>query len=143
MILEFGIFAVVVFIFLMVFIAKAIYLVRQSEVMVIEKFGKFSRVLHPGIHFVIPFVETPHEVTWTFIYQGEGKRYYRVTKQVTRIDMREAVYDFPKQNVITKDNVTMEINALLYYQITDPKAAMYEVYDLARSYREINANNIA
>lgn len=142
MILEFGIFAAVVFIFLVIFIAKSIYLVRQSEVMVIEKFGKFSRILHPGIHFVIPFVETPHVVTWTFIYQGEGKRYYRVTKQVTRIDMREAVYDFPKQNVITKDNVTMEINALLYYQITDPKAAMYEVYDLAEAIEKLTQTTL-
>jgi regulator of protease activity HflC (stomatin/prohibitin superfamily) len=137
MILEFGIFSAIVFIFLLVFIFKSIYLVRQSEVMVIEKFGKFNRVLHPGIHFVIPFMETPHEVTWTFTYQGEGKRYYRVAKRVMRIDMREAVYDFPKQNVITKDNVTMEINALLYYQITDPKAAIYEVYDLAEAIEKL------
>lgn len=142
MILEFGIFAAIVCIFLLIFISKSIYLVRQSEVMVIEKFGKFNRVLHPGIHFVIPFAETPHQVTWTFIYQGEGKRYYRVTKQVTRIDMREAVYDFPKQNVITKDNVTMEINALLYYQITDPKAAMYEVYDLAEAIEKLTQTTL-
>jgi len=53
-----------------------------------------------------------------------------VTQVVDRIDLRESVYDFPKQNVITKDNVTMEINALLYYQITDPKAAVYEINNM-------------
>src|SRR5205814_6150685 len=53
-----------------------------------------------------------------------------ITQVMDRIDLRESVYDFPKQNVITKDNVTMEINALLYYQITDPKAAIYEINNM-------------
>lgn len=53
--------------------------------------------------------------------------YYRFVKTITRVDLRKAVYDFPKQHVITKDNVNIEINALLYYQIMDPKAAVYEV----------------
>jgi regulator of protease activity HflC (stomatin/prohibitin superfamily) len=51
--------------------------------------------------------------------------------------MREAVYDFPKQNIITKDNVTMEINALLYYQITDPKSATYEVANLPEAIEKL------
>ena len=57
--------------------------------------------------------------------------------------MRESVYDFPKQNVITKDNVTMEISALLYYQITDPKAAMYEVSNLPEAIEKAHANHLA
>jgi regulator of protease activity HflC (stomatin/prohibitin superfamily) len=64
------------------------------------------------------------------VQQSESARYYRYSQTLYRIDLREAVYDFPKQNVITKDNVTMEINALLYYQITDPRAAVYEVNNL-------------
>lgn len=140
--LEFGIFAGFVFLFLMIFIARSIYMVRQSEVIIVEKFGKFNRILHPGIHFVIPFAETPHVVTWTFTYQGEGKRYYRMMRSLSRIDMREAVYDFPKQNVITKDNVTMEINALLYYQITDPKAAIYEVSNLPEAIEKLTQTTL-
>jgi regulator of protease activity HflC (stomatin/prohibitin superfamily) len=54
-----------------------------------------------------------------------------------RIDLRETVYDFPKQNVITKDNVTMEISALLYFQITDPKAAVYEVVNLPEAIEKL------
>ena len=56
--------------------------------------------------------------------------------------MREAVYDFPKQNVITKDNVTMEISALLYYQITDPKAAMYEVSNLPEAIEKLTQTTL-
>jgi regulator of protease activity HflC (stomatin/prohibitin superfamily) len=56
--------------------------------------------------------------------------------------MREAVYDFPKQNVITKDNVTMEINALLYYQITDPKAAVYEVVNLPEAIEKLTQTTL-
>jgi regulator of protease activity HflC (stomatin/prohibitin superfamily) len=56
--------------------------------------------------------------------------------------LREAVYDFPKQNVITKDNVTMEINALLYYQITDVKAAMYEVSNLPEAIEKLTQTTL-
>ena len=56
--------------------------------------------------------------------------------------MRESVYDFPKQNVITKDNVTMEISALLYYQITDPKAAMYEVSNLPEAIEKLTQTTL-
>jgi regulator of protease activity HflC (stomatin/prohibitin superfamily) len=61
---------------------------------------------------------------------------------INRIDLREAVYDFPKQNVITKDNVTMEINALLYYQITDPKAAVYEVVNLPEAIEKLTQTTL-
>jgi regulator of protease activity HflC (stomatin/prohibitin superfamily) len=56
--------------------------------------------------------------------------------------LREAVYDFPKQNVITRDNVTMEINALLYYQITDPKRAIYEVSDLPQAIEKLTQTTL-
>ena len=59
----------------------------------------------------------------------DGKTYY-VAKDISRIDLREKVYDFPRQNVITKDNVTISINALLYFQIVDPKSAVYEIQNL-------------
>jgi regulator of protease activity HflC (stomatin/prohibitin superfamily) len=62
---------------------------------------------------------------------------YRYITTMTRIDLREAVYDFPRQSVITKDNVTMEISALIYYQITDPKAAVYEVANLPEAIEKL------
>jgi regulator of protease activity HflC (stomatin/prohibitin superfamily) len=124
-------------IFIAVFIAiillKSVYLVRQAETVVIERLGRYSRTLGPGLHIVVPFIETPRNVYWTFVRYidtPQGKRYQRFPTNIGRIDMRENVDDFPKQNVITKDNVTIEINALLYYQITDPRAAVYEINNL-------------
>jgi regulator of protease activity HflC (stomatin/prohibitin superfamily) len=125
------IFLGVVFFFLLVILLKSVYLVRQAEVMVIERLGKFDRVIGAGLHVVVPFLEQPRKVIWTFMQsENNGKRYFNVTQILDRIDLRESVYDFPKQSVITKDNVTMEINALLYYQITDPKAAVYEINNM-------------
>ena len=118
------------FLFLIILLSKSIYLVQQAEVIIIERLGKFDRIIGPGLHIVIPFIEQSRRVVWTFMQSEGGKRYYSVTQIIERIDLREAVYDFPKQNVITKDNVTMEINALLYYQITDPKAAVYEINNM-------------
>ena len=125
------IFFAVTFLFLVVLIFKSVYLIRQAQVMIIERFGRFDRIIGPGLHIVVPFIEQPRQVVWSFIVsEGNGKRYYTITNTMERLDLRESVYDFPKQNVITKDNVTMEINALLYYQITDPKAAVYEINNM-------------
>jgi regulator of protease activity HflC (stomatin/prohibitin superfamily) len=121
----------ILFLFLVILLSKSVYLVQQAEVMIIERLGKFDRIIGPGLHIVVPFIEQPRKVVWTYMQsENNGKRYFSVTQVLDRIDLRESVYDFPKQNVITKDNVTMEINALLYYQITDPKAAVYEINNM-------------
>ena len=124
-----------------VILFKSVYLVHQAEVIVIESFGKYEKTLLPGIHFIIPFMEVPHRSRWTYVV-ADGRKYYRFSKVSYRIDLREAVYDFPKQNVITKDNVTMEINALLYYQITDPKAAVYEVVNLPEAIEKLTQTTL-
>lgn len=121
---------------------KSVYLVQQAEAIVIERFGRYDRTLQPGIHCIVPFIETPRCVSWSFFKEVEGKRYYRFMKTTDRIDLRESVYDFPKQNVITKDNVTIEINALLYYQITEPKAAVYEVSNLSEAIEKLTQTTL-
>jgi regulator of protease activity HflC (stomatin/prohibitin superfamily) len=126
----FWVFVAVFSLFLIILLSMSVYLVKQAEVILIERLGKYHRTLSPGLHLVIPFVDKPRSVVWTMVQQSDSARYYRYSQTFNRIDLRESVYDFPKQNVITKDNVTMEINALLYYQITDPKAAVYEVNNL-------------
>ncbi len=128
--------------FLIIFILKSVYLVRQSEVVVIERLGRFSRLLQPGLHVIIPFIDQPRQIIFTYVVDDGRGGHHRFTKIVTRIDLREAVYDFPKQNVITKDNVTMEINALLYYQITDPKAAIYEVANLSEAIEKLTQTTL-
>lgn len=138
----FSIFVVVAFLFLVTVLLKSVYLVKQAEAIIIERLGKYERTLTPGIHFVIPFVENTRSVLWSYVREVDGTRYYRYTANLTRIDLRESVYDFPKQNVITKDNVTMEINALLYYQITDPKAAVYEVNNLPEAIEKLTQTTL-
>lgn len=126
----------------LVMVIKAFYLVRQAEVMIIERLGRYNRTLGPGLHFVVPILESPRRVLWSHIKEVDRNRYYRFTKVIERIDLREAVYDFPKQSVITKDNVTTEINAIVYYHITDPKAAVYEVYDLPQAIEKLSQTTL-
>jgi regulator of protease activity HflC (stomatin/prohibitin superfamily) len=130
------------FIALMIFVSKMVYLVRQAEAIIIERLGKYDRTLGPGLHIVMPIIERPRGAMWSFFEQISTKHYQRYTNYVMRIDMRESVYDFPKQNVITKDNVTMEISAILYYQITDPKAAIYEVANLPEAIEKLTQTTL-
>ncbi len=126
-------------------LAKATFLVQQAEVVIIERLGKFHKVLDAGLHFVVPFIDRPKVVYWTFVedFSERNKIYYRrYVKRLERIDLREAVYDFPKQHVITRDNVSMEINALLYYQITDPVSAVYEVLDLPQAIEKLSQTTL-
>lgn len=88
-----------------IIIARTIVIVRQSQAFVIERMGAFYAVWGVGIHFLVPFVD----------------------RIATKISLKERVADFPPQPVITKDNVTIQIDTVLYYQITDPKLATYGV----------------
>ncbi|MFH1832238.1 MAG: SPFH domain-containing protein [bacterium] len=125
------IFFAVLAVFFMIFLAASTYIVKQAEVILIERFGEYHRMLTSGLHFIMPFIDKPRLVAWTFTKEdARGKSMYRYIQYIERIDLRESVYDFPRQSVITKDNVTMEINAVFFYQITDPKAAVYEVVNL-------------
>jgi len=120
----------VVAVFIIIFAAKGFKIVKQAETMVIERLGKYNRTLKSGINIIWPIFDKPREVDWKFIHEDlEGKPIIRKQK-VKRIDLRETVYDFPRQNVITKDNVVIEINALLYFQITDPIKSVYEISNL-------------
>lgn len=136
-----GFFGICSFIGIIV-LAKSVYLVKQAEVVIIERFGKYSHMLTPGLNVIVPFMDAAHTCYWTFIYADGRGQYYRSVRTITRIDLRESVYDFPKQHVITKDNVNIEINALLYYQIMDPKAAVYEVVDLSEAIEKLTQTTL-
>jgi regulator of protease activity HflC (stomatin/prohibitin superfamily) len=88
--------------------------------------------LPTGINIIWPIIDRPREIIWRFVRQDVGVegRSIITTRTVTKIDLRETVYEFPKQNVITKDNVGTEINAIIYFQITDPVRAIYEISNL-------------
>lgn len=116
--------------FVIFFAIKGFMIVQQSETMVIERLGRYHRTLPSGINIMWPVFDKPRQIEWRYIQTDqEGKTIVR-KQSVKRIDLRETVYDFPKQSVITKDNVVTELNALLYFQITDPVRAVYEIANL-------------
>lgn len=96
---------VAAFIILFIVIIRNVTIVQQSRAYVIERLGAFSAVWEVGIHFKVPFIE-------------------RIAR---RVSLKEQVLDYPPQPVITKDNVTMQIDTVVYFQITDPKLYTYGV----------------
>ena len=104
--------------------------IEQSQVMIIERLGKYKRMLTSGVNFILPFVDKPRPMMMQFVVESRDGTMQMITRFVTKIDLRESVFDFPRQNVITSDNVAIEINALLYFQISDPPRAMYEIQNL-------------
>ena len=125
-----------------IFVAKGVVIVQQAEVVIVERLGKFDRVLESGFNFIIPIIEAPRAIDWKVTQKGFDGMTYSVIQKRTRIDLREAVYDFPRQNVITKDNVSISINALLYFQIVDPKSAVYEIQNLPEAIEKLTQTNL-
>lgn len=124
-----------------VIISTGVKVVPQSETRVIERFGRFHSVLSPGLNFIIPFVDRP-KIIYTRKVADSGNRVFIRTVATPVIDLREQVYDFPSQQVITRDNVTTEINALLYFQITDPKKAVYEIDNLPNAIEKLTQTSL-
>lgn len=116
--------------FVLFFLSKTILVVRQAQTMVIERLGKYSRSLSSGINLIMPIIDQPRAIDWhQVISLPNGDTITRRYRSST-IDLRESVYVFPRQNVITKDNVVVEIDALIYFQVTDPVRAAYEIANL-------------
>ncbi len=113
-----------------VIVRSTIVIVRQAQTMVIERLGKYSRSLSSGINLIMPFFDQPRAIDWhQAISLPNGETLTRRYRSPI-IDLRESVYVFPRQNVITKDNVVVEIDALIYFQVTDPVRAAYEIANL-------------
>lgn len=134
--------AVVVVILAIVIISAGVKVVPQSETRVVERLGRFHSVLSPGLNFIIPFIDRPKMIFTRRIETNVAGRTV-VRMSATRvIDLREQVYDFPSQQVITRDNVTTEINALIYFQITDPKKAVYEIDNLPNAIEKLTQTSL-
>ncbi len=117
-------------IFVIIFAAAGFKIVQQAETMIIERLGKYNRTLESGINIIWPLIDQPRSIMWRFSIANEQGEKINIVKHSNKIDLRETVYDFPKQNVITKDNVTVEINALIYFQVMDSVKAVYEIENL-------------
>src|SRR5690349_11103715 len=111
-------------------IARAVRIVGQAEVMLVERLGTFNRIARSGLNFVVPFFERAKTIDVRY-FEADVTGIKKVTAGSTsRIDLREQVLNFPSQPVITKDNVTIDIDAVLYYRIADPYKAAYSVQNL-------------
>ena len=109
---------------------KSFKVVGQAEVLVIERLGKFNRLARSGFNILIPFVERPRPIDVRY-FEADVNGVKKITSGTTsRIDLREQVLNFPSQPVITKDNVTIDIDAVLYYRIADPQKATYSIQNL-------------
>ena len=116
-----------------IFAKMALVIIPQSETKIIERLGRYYATLKPGINLIIPFIDRAKEI----VVLNRGRYAYS-----NSIDLREQVYDFPKQNVITKDNVQTEINALLYFQIVDPFKAVYEISNLPNAIEKLTQTTL-
>src|ERR671939_2146617 len=111
-------------------LTKMFKIVGQAEVMVVERLGRFHRLARSGFNILIPFIERPKSIDVRFLEADIGGVKRIAARTTTRIDLREQVLNFPSQPVITKDNVTIDIDAVLYYRIADPQKATYAVQNL-------------
>ena len=116
-----------------IFAKMALVIIPQSETKIIERLGRYYATLQPGINIIIPFIDRAKEI----VTLNRGRYIYS-----NRIDLREQVYDFDKQNVITKDNIQMQINALLYFQIVDPFKAVYEINNLPNAIEKLTQTTL-
>ena len=117
----------------LVIVKKSLVIIPQSETKIIERLGKYYGTLRPGINIIIPFIDRAKEI----VTMRRGRYTYSDS-----IDLREQVYDFDKQNVITKDNVQTQINALLYFQIVDPFKAVYEINNLPNAIEKLTQTTL-
>ena len=126
-------FLIAIAIVAVIIVKMALVIIPQSETKIIERLGRYHATLKPGINLIIPFIDKAKNV----VVLKYGRYVYS-----NNIDLREQVYDFPKQNVITKDNIQMEINALLYFQIMDPFKATYEINNLPNAIEKLTQTTL-
>jgi regulator of protease activity HflC (stomatin/prohibitin superfamily) len=128
--------AVVVFAFM------GLKIIRQSETMIIERLGRYHRSLESGVNILWPIIDRPRAMHWRYMENAIDGGVLLINRQTTRIDLREAVYDFPRQNVITKDNVQIIINAIVYFQVTDAKKSVYEIANLPEAIEKLTQTTL-
>ena len=99
-----GTLLIVILVFLFLLALLGIKTIRPYERACVERLGKYQRTVQPGLNFIVPFIE-----------------------RLIKVDMREQVVDVPPQEVITKDNATVTVDAIIYYEVTDPVKVLYNV----------------
>jgi regulator of protease activity HflC (stomatin/prohibitin superfamily) len=101
-------------------VGRSIRIIPQARASVVERLGRYSRTLEPGLAVVVPFVDRVRPL----------------------IDLREQVVSFPPQPVITEDNLVVQIDSVIYYQVTDPKAASYEIANFIQAIEQLTVTTL-
>ncbi|HEY7632551.1 MAG TPA: paraslipin, partial [Thermoleophilaceae bacterium] len=112
--------AIVVVVVVIITIARTIRIIPQAKAGVVERLGRYHRTLQPGLTMIVPFVDRMRPL----------------------IDMREQVVSFPPQPVITEDNLTVNIDSVIYYQVTDAKAATYEIANYIQAIEQLTVTTL-
>ena len=126
----------------MVIVVRGLRIVKQSEAMVIERLGRYRTTLTAGINIIIPFIDRPRPSIWRYAKEDVMGERMIAYKMLERIDLRETVFDFPRQSVITRDNVVTEINALIYFQVVDPVKSVYEINNLPNAIEKLTQTTL-
>ena len=108
---------VLLILFVLTMLAKTVRVIPQGRAGIVERLGKFHAVLNPGLHIVIPVID----------------------RVLPLIDLREQVVSFPSQSVITEDNLVVGIDTVVYFQVTDPRSATYEITNYIRAVDELTS----
>src|SRR3954471_21091823 len=106
--------------FVLIVLGRTIRIIPQARAAVVERLGRFSRTLDPGLAVVVPFVDRVRPL----------------------IDLREQVVSFTPQPVITEDNLVVQIDSVIYYQVTDPKAASYEIANFIQAIEQLTVTTL-
>ena len=133
---------VLVALVVIVFAVQGLKIIRQGETKVIERLGRYHSTLSSGINIIWPILDRPRKVYTRYVVTRMNGATQTLIRMSDVIDLREQVYDFPEQSVITKDNVTTSINALLYFQITDPFKSVYEIENLPNAIEKLTQTTL-
>ena len=110
----------IVALFVLIVLARTVRIVPQARAGVVERLGRYSRTLNPGLSIVVPFVDRVRDM----------------------IDLREQVVSFQPQPVITEDNLVVSIDSVIYFQVTEPKAATYEIADYIQAIEQLTVTTL-
>jgi regulator of protease activity HflC (stomatin/prohibitin superfamily) len=110
----------VIALLMVITVLKAVRIIPQARARNVERLGRYHRTLKPGLNFVIPYIDRVHPV----------------------IDLREQVVSFRPQPVITEDNLVVEIDTVLYFQVTDPRAAAYEIASYIQAVEQLTVTTL-
>lgn len=123
---------------LLILIVRGIKIVPQTQAFIIERLGKYYKTWGTGVHFLWPFID--RVATDPNASYSSGK--LTSPRVIGKVNLKEQVIDFDPQPVITKDNVTMQIDAVIYYQITDPKSYVYGVTNPLKALDTLNTTTL-